>query len=194
MDVQERNRLVVQHLRIVGEQVRKIKRQAPAMVEPADLFQAGVIGLMRAVERWDPDKGNLYHFARIRIHGALLDHLRSLDYWNRRHYRLLQKQGVFVLSMERLPLLHSRGEEEAVGDRGWIDPGAPVGAELEEQDEWNYATRGLDAVGKQMVVLHFLEGLTMKDVGEKLGYSESRVCQRILNWKAQARAHQTTNR
>ncbi|NJM09321.1 MAG: sigma-70 family RNA polymerase sigma factor [Bdellovibrionaceae bacterium] len=52
----------------------------PSNVELDDLVQAGTIGLIDAVKKFDPKKKNRFiTYAEFRIRGAMLDHLRSLD-------------------------------------------------------------------------------------------------------------------
>ncbi len=66
-------------------QVRRIafvmSRRLPAHVDSADLVGAGTIGLMSAIEKFDPSKNeNFEAYAELRIRGAIVDELRSLDW------------------------------------------------------------------------------------------------------------------
>jgi RNA polymerase sigma factor for flagellar operon FliA len=62
----------------------------PAHVQLDDLVHAGVLGLMEALERYDPNKHvEFKSFARFRIQGAILDSLRELDWAP----RALRKRG-----------------------------------------------------------------------------------------------------
>src|SRR6476469_10723898 len=59
---------------------RRLARRLPAHVEIDDLISAGVIGLMEAAERFDPERVDRFEaFAEFRIRGAMLDDLRSRD-------------------------------------------------------------------------------------------------------------------
>ena len=59
---------------------RRLARRLPAHVEIDDLVSAGVIGLMEAAERFDPQRVERFEsFAEFRIRGAMLDDLRSRD-------------------------------------------------------------------------------------------------------------------
>lgn len=52
----------------------------PRSVDPADLVSAGVVGLIRAVDLFEPERGASFEtFASRHIRGAVLDHLRALD-------------------------------------------------------------------------------------------------------------------
>jgi RNA polymerase sigma factor for flagellar operon FliA len=56
----------------------------PPSVERDDLYGAGVLGLIDAVERFDATRGIAFTtFAEMRVRGAILDNLRSLDWASR---------------------------------------------------------------------------------------------------------------
>lgn len=64
----------------------------PASVEVDDLIQAGLLGLLGAVERFDDEQGaNFETFASQRIRGAMLDELRDAD-WASRNVRKSARQ------------------------------------------------------------------------------------------------------
>lgn len=80
MDLEERNRLVIDHLGLVWKIARDMRRTLPPQVDVEDLVSVGVIGLIQAVDRYDPTRPvRLAGFARSRIKGAILDYLRSRD-------------------------------------------------------------------------------------------------------------------
>jgi RNA polymerase sigma factor for flagellar operon FliA len=87
MDPEERERLLLEHLPQVRYIARRIHDRLPAQVPLEDLIHAGVIGLIDAVEKFDPSKNVLLKsYAKFRIRGAILDSLRALD-WSPRHLR-----------------------------------------------------------------------------------------------------------
>src|SRR6201989_1444871 len=52
----------------------------PSHVEDADLISYGLVGLIGAIERFDPERGIKFEtFAMTRIRGSIIDELRSLD-------------------------------------------------------------------------------------------------------------------
>lgn len=66
---------------------RRIHDRLPAQVPLDDLIHAGVVGLIDAVEKFDPSKNvQLKSYAKFRIRGAILDSLREMD-WSPRHLR-----------------------------------------------------------------------------------------------------------
>lgn len=86
-DAEERERLLLEHLPHVKYIARRIHDRLPAQVPLDDLIHAGVVGLIDAVEKFDPSKNvQLRSYAKFRIRGAILDSLREMD-WSPRHLR-----------------------------------------------------------------------------------------------------------
>jgi RNA polymerase sigma factor for flagellar operon FliA len=87
MDPEERERVLLEHLPQVRYIARRIHDRLPAQVPLEDLIHAGVVGLIDAVEKFNPAKNvQLKSYAKFRIRGAILDSLRELD-WSPRHLR-----------------------------------------------------------------------------------------------------------
>ncbi len=87
VDQEERNRLVVEHLPQVQYIARRIHDRLPSQVPIEDLYHAGVLGLMEAIERFNPEKKVQFEsYAKFRIRGAILDSLRTTD-WSPRRLR-----------------------------------------------------------------------------------------------------------
>ena len=77
----DRNEVVEQYAYLIKKVAYKIIARLPANVEMDDLMSAGVIGLIDAAEKYDPEKSrNFKSYAEIRIRGAMIDELRSLDW------------------------------------------------------------------------------------------------------------------
>lgn len=80
----DRETLIMTHLSKVKYIADRIAAKLPSSVERDDLYGAGVIGLIDAVERYDPSRGVAFTtFAEMRVRGAILDNLRSLDWASR---------------------------------------------------------------------------------------------------------------
>lgn len=95
LDPAHRERLLLDHLPQVQFIARRIHDRLPAQVPLEDLYHAGIIGLIEALERYDPAKNVQFGaYARFRIRGAILDSLRELD-WSprslRRQARLIEE-------------------------------------------------------------------------------------------------------
>jgi len=83
----EQERVLLEHLPIVRFLARRIHERLPQHVDIEDLVSAGVVGLMDAFSKFDPDKKVQFRsYAQFRIRGAILDSLRTLD-WSPRELR-----------------------------------------------------------------------------------------------------------
>jgi RNA polymerase sigma factor for flagellar operon FliA len=83
-DVMLRNQTILQYLPFVKNIVHRIAMHLPSTVEVDDLINAGVIGLMNAMENYDHRRGNKFStYAVFRIKGAVLTELRSRDFLSR---------------------------------------------------------------------------------------------------------------
>jgi len=134
-----RNRLVESYQLLVREVVRRFAMRLPRSVDRGDLDTAANVGLMSAVEGFDPERGVRFEsYCELRVKGALLDELRSQD-WLPRPWR--QRLELHKRVLERLR--SEKGEEprdEAVASAmnlglseyrqifGKALPGAPAGS------------------------------------------------------------------
>jgi RNA polymerase sigma factor for flagellar operon FliA len=79
------------HVDLVRSMASRLGRRLPSQVELSELVSVGVLGLIEAANRYQPTLGVPFDaFARRRIHGAMLDALRGLD-WVPRSLRRLQR-------------------------------------------------------------------------------------------------------
>lgn len=77
----EKDQLLKQHATLVKKIGYQLKARLPASVELDDLIQAGMMGLLDAVNRFEDDHGAQFvTYASQRIRGAMLDELRSNDW------------------------------------------------------------------------------------------------------------------
>jgi len=87
VDSAERQRLLNENLPEVRYIARRIHDRLPSHVPFEDLVHAGILGLIDAVDKFDPSKNvQLKSYARFRIRGAILDSLRQMD-WSPRNLR-----------------------------------------------------------------------------------------------------------
>lgn len=73
--------ILLQHRALVTRAARRMRARLPASVALDDLESAGFVGLIEALERFDPSRGVPFEpYARHRIHGAMIDLLRTADW------------------------------------------------------------------------------------------------------------------
>ncbi len=80
-DASARERLVVAYSPMVKFVAGRLGAGLPSHVDDADLISYGLMGLIGAIERFEPERGIKFEtFAMTRIRGAIIDELRSLDW------------------------------------------------------------------------------------------------------------------
>lgn len=76
-----RERLITANISLVRQVAGRLSLQLPSCVELDDLESAGAVGLVNAVEHYDPDQPSEFAtYAQYRIRGAILDDLRAQDF------------------------------------------------------------------------------------------------------------------
>lgn len=80
--------LVAKHVPLVKRVAYYLMARLPASVHLDDLVQAGMVGLLEALQNYDASKGASFEtYARIRIQGAMIDEMRRGDWTPRSVYR-----------------------------------------------------------------------------------------------------------
>ena len=216
----DREELILNYAPNVRHIANRLAARLPPDFQLDDLIQAGMIGLLEAIDKFDPQKGVKFKtYADIRVRGAMLDDLRTKDWIPRsvrdncskleRAFSNLRSQDIdhptdrqlaeelelkprelqsFLDKARPIPLLslediggYGNGEEpldilETVGDPVGIDPVERLlGKESKE-----LLVNAIDRLSEneQMVLsLYYNEDLNLKEIGEVLGLTESRVSQ-----------------
>jgi RNA polymerase sigma factor FliA len=220
-DEKARERLVLAYSPLVKFVAGRMSTGLPAHVEEADLISYGLLGLISAIERFDPSREIKFEtFAITRIKGSVIDELRSLD-WVPRSVRarareiekansmlehklhraptdaemaeqletsvedfqssLTQISNSSVVALDELwTLSDASGDQvsllDTIRDPEAVDPAQAV-------DKSELKDRLADAIGrlpereKLVVALYYYENLTLREIGEVLGVTESRVSQ-----------------
>ena len=77
----ERKKLIEEYTPLIRFIAKKISVRLPANIDVNDLVSSGVIGLMDAIEKYDPTRDNKFKtYAEFRIRGSILDELRAQDW------------------------------------------------------------------------------------------------------------------
>jgi len=208
------NKLVVAHESLVKRIAFHLMSRLPASVQVDDLIQAGMIGLIEASRKFDPEQGASFEtYAGIRIRGAMLDEIRRTDWTPRSVHRKAREVAEAVRKIENEQGRDARDVEvaaamglelneyhkilqDATGCRifSFEDPGS-VGEDgpahgqrqpnqpLENLQNCDFkqglagAIKGLPERERLVMALYYDEELNLREIGEILGVSESRVCQ-----------------
>jgi RNA polymerase sigma factor FliA len=220
-DSHARERLVLAYSPLVKYVAGRMASGLPAHVEEADLISYGLLGLISAIERFDPAREIKFEtFAVTRIKGSIIDELRSLD-WVPRSVRakareiekvnaqlehelqrapsdqeMAEKLGVTleefqdtlnrisnssVVALDELwTVSDASGDQvsllDTIQDPQALDPAQEMDA-TEMKDRLADAIARLPEREKLVVALYYYENLTLREIGEVLGVTESRVSQ-----------------
>jgi RNA polymerase sigma factor for flagellar operon FliA len=91
MTAAERESLIVETLPLIKHIAHRVATRLPTNIEMRDLINAGVLGLLDAIDKFEPERGVKFKtYAEVRIRGAILDSLRNLD-WAPRSLRKKSK-------------------------------------------------------------------------------------------------------
>ena len=216
-----RERLVLAYAPLVKYVAGRMSSGLPAHVEEADLISYGLLGLISAIERFDPGREIRFEtFAITRIKGSIIDELRSLD-WVPRSVRarareieranaklehqlhrapndremadaldmsidefqdsLVKISNSSVVALDELWTVSDASGDtvsllDTIQDPAGVDP-------AQEMDLTDMRDRLADAIArlpereKLVVALYYYENLTLREIGEVLGVTESRVSQ-----------------
>jgi RNA polymerase sigma factor for flagellar operon FliA len=114
----EQERVLLDHLPIVRFLARRIHERLPQHVDIEDLVSAGVVGLMDAFSKFDPEKKVQFRsYAQFRIRGAILDSLRTLD-WSPRELRRKGRAVEEAIRILTARLGRAPGEAEVAAEMG----------------------------------------------------------------------------
>jgi RNA polymerase sigma factor FliA len=109
---EERDRLVIAHVGLVRATAHRLAQRLPSQVDIADLISIGVLGLIDAAGRYQASLGVPFDaFARRRVHGAMLDALRDMD-WAPRSLRRQRRQVDSAIGRLRHELRREPSEDE----------------------------------------------------------------------------------
>jgi len=215
-----RDRLIVTYAPLVKYVAGRLGSGLPAHVDEGDLVSYGLLGLIGAIERYEPDRDIKFEtYAMARIKGAIIDELRALD-WVPRSVRsrareieraiaeleakvgraptdeeIAAKVGISVEELEDSLTDISRSSIAAL-DELWSASGEGDQISLLDTIEDTSGPRPADALDetetkelvadaisrlpereKLVVTLYYYEELTLREIGEVLGVTESRVSQ-----------------
>ena len=216
-----RDRLILAYSPLVKYVAGRMGNGLPSHIEEADLISYGLLGLISALERFDPAREIKFEtYAISRIKGSIIDELRSLD-WVPRSVRSKAREIEKVITPARAPPApcpdRRRDRRRARHHRGRV----PADPDADREDVDRRARRALGDLGvgrrsgvahrhargpegkdpsrmldlsemksrlavaidalpdreRIVIALYYYENLTLREIGEVLGVTESRVSQ-----------------
>jgi RNA polymerase sigma factor for flagellar operon FliA len=220
-DDKAREGLVLAYSPLVKYVAGRMSSGLPSHVEESDLISYGLLGLISAIERFDPGREIKFEtFAITRVKGSIIDELRSLD-WVPRSVRtkareieranaklentlhhaptdqemadeldvsveefqesLVRISNSSVVALDELwTVSDASGDQvsllDTIQDPTAVDPATEMDT-TEMKDRLADAIARLPEREKLVVALYYYENLTLREIGEVLGVTESRVSQ-----------------
>ena len=190
MDKKEREKLILENLSLVKKVASKIYYRLPkGDIEFDDLVNVGVIGLMKAIEKYDKDKAKLSTYAYIKIRGEILDYLRSLDIVPRTVRDKIKKEPP-IEEGQPVPLSNtavmvsiekalSSDESFKIIDTLTSEKASPE-EEVIKQDQKEKLLKALELLSekeKKVLQMIYFEEKDLKTIAEEINVSVSRVSQ-----------------
>ena len=216
-----RDRLILTYAPLVKYVAGRLASGLPAHVDDDDLVSYGVLGLMGAIERYDPERDVKFEtYAITRIRGSIIDELRAMDWvprsvrarardieraigeLERRLHRapsdeeIAKKLGISEEELDDSLTDISRSSIGALDELWTVNTGSgdqvamidtiedadapdPQGSlsQAELKEAVGDAIARLPEREKLVVTLYYYEELTLREIGEVLGVTESRVSQ-----------------
>ncbi len=194
--------LIERHAGLIDRTARRLSVRTAGAVSADDLWSAGALGLIDAARRFDAARDVRFEtFAEHRIRGAMLDEMRRMDHLPRR----LRDQADQVerartrlgQNLQREPTAEELSEEAGLGSEelasvvALTQPHALLADDLaantlpsdeqvaRREAAWALAiaVEGLPERLQLVLSLHYVDGLTYREIAKILDVSEPRVCQ-----------------
>jgi RNA polymerase sigma factor FliA len=210
IDQKKRDELIMSHLPLVRHVIGRLVGELPPGVDIENLESAGVLGLVEAAAKFDPDRNAQFKtFAYLRVRGAILDELRRncplpqhiLERVAkiRKAYRQLSMPVTTEMLAEKTGMTFDEVTDTLSAMRltkmiSWEQTAQPNGLGLMEHEEapeaelerWeriqllSEAIEQLPARERMVVTLYYKEDLRLKEISQIMKLSESRIS-RILS-------------
>ena len=226
-----RDAIVIQYAPLVRYVLGRLALRLPVGVDHEDLLSYGTIGLIEAVDRFDPTRGVKFEtYAIQRIRGSIIDELRRLDPVTRgirqkamriertmsafsmehgrmpdddevaerldmgldEYHRVLRESNIYLVPLEGGP----RGDDDVLLIDTIVDEASPDPVEVSiDRDMVRLLADAIEELPERdqlILKLYHYEQLTLKEIGQVLDVTESRVSQ--LHSRAVLQLRATINR
>src|SRR5689334_24011224 len=168
-----REELVLGYTPLVVTIAGRVHRRLPPHVDRRDLVSSGMVGLLAAVDGYDPEFPNFFAaYAAPRILGAIIDSLRESDLVP----RSVRERGdeIRFLSLEE-PTLHNGIERPSVGETIPDARAADPATSVVEQETVRAALRKLSERERQIVALHYFSDMSFTSLADLAGVTPTRL-------------------
>lgn len=211
-----RDELILNHLWLVRHLVGKLAARVPPGVDVDNLESAGLLGLVEAAQRFDSGRGvDFKAYAALRIRGAIIDEARRnspLPQELLQHVKLVSKaqeqlappvtiealSSATGLTMDQvldaltaIPLTQVKSFDPAADELTRLTADV-CSDEMEREEDCKLLAEAIASLPERdrlVVTLYYKEDLRLKEIGEMLGLSESRVSRLLTAAQFQLREY-----
>lgn len=206
--------MVERHAPLVKRIAYHLISRLPPSVQPHDLIQAGMVGLLEATRNYDATQGASFEtYAGIRIRGAMLDEVRRSDWAPRSIHRKARELSSAIQRVEartgrkagdtdtaremgisldeyhkilrdvsgsRVVNFEDIGMEEGSISEAVVERSGDPTAGRQQGDVKKMLAGAIGSLPERerlVLALYYDEELNLREIGETIGVSESRVCQ-----------------
>jgi len=199
------NDVVIQFLPAVRAMSFRLKERLPSSVDVNDLISIGIEEMVKLSRKYDTEiNDSFWGYAKKRVYGSMLDHLRSLDVVSRNNRRLIKAIDVEITKhlaedgsepnneMLAIKLGESEAKIREARSAAEISTSVPLNEQLitkgeqsvedrVEKDQMIEAVKSivcdLNTREQTIIQLYYFEELNLKEISEILDISESRISQ-----------------
>ena len=171
-----KQKLVLEYVPFANNLAAQKKKSLPNFIDLENLKSAAYLGLVEAANRFDEKQNIAFSsFAFSRILGAIHDYLREQSFFKGKYFP--------VMSLD-----HSLSQ-------GDFNLRETVSCKKKNETEENFEviTLGLDEQAKVILKYYFIHEYSMKEVGDLVGISESRISQLIKLYSKKIRKNWSKN-
>jgi len=198
-----RNELAVNYMPAVKAMAARLKERLPSSVEFNDLVSVGLEELVKLARRYDPKQNdNFWGYAQKRIYGSMLDFLRSLDTISRSDRKIIKDiekvvesyvaeydmepddeyiAEVLGIDIEKVKKAKTAGKiYNVMPIKEQMNFFENVTKKIEEEELIETIKKILKTMSKKeqlIIQLHYFEELSLKEISEIFGVTESRISQ-----------------
>lgn len=214
-----KDEIVIRYIHVVEQVAGRLRIGLPASVQVEELVNFGIIGLISAVDNFEPERGFKFETYSVnRIRGSILDGLRDYDWMPRSirtkaksleaalvklegnlgrvpndaeianelkldidgYYHLIDEVKVASIMSLDQPLSGPEGEMSTLAQLIEDEDAEELSGLIEWKEAKDLTKKMIKTLTQQerlVVSLYYYEELTLREIGEVLGISESRVSQ-----------------
>jgi RNA polymerase sigma factor for flagellar operon FliA len=166
-DAQARAALIERYVPLARSLSRRVRMVGSALTDADDIASAAVIGLIDAVDRFEPGRGVPFEaYAALRVRGAMIDELRRVD-----------ERGRSGDGTPRATSLDGLVEEDWTA---FLASDDGIDDKFDHEDLCGRVEGALATLPprqREVLARYYADALTLREAGARMGVSEARACQ-----------------